>query len=82
MVSRPQSVDTKKIGIYRIHKPRTIYKLEPKVNLLRQEISARQLMINTEKRQYLDNDQHRGRNRQSAIDIVLGKSFAFETFYF
>eukprot|EP00957_Ditylum_brightwellii_P054422 4123099-Ditylum_brightwellii.AAC.1 len=46
---------------------------------MRREIIARRLMTNVEKRQYLDNDQHRRCNGRTAIYIVLGKTWTFDT---
>eukprot|EP00957_Ditylum_brightwellii_P169084 12869246-Ditylum_brightwellii.AAC.1 len=39
-------------------------------------------MHNTEKHQYLNEDQHSGRNGWEALDIVLGKTITFETLHF
>eukprot|EP00957_Ditylum_brightwellii_P094345 7183743-Ditylum_brightwellii.AAC.1 len=39
-------------------------------------------MHNAEKHQYLNEDQHSGRNGQEALDIVLGKTITFETLHF
>eukprot|EP00957_Ditylum_brightwellii_P010115 764311-Ditylum_brightwellii.AAC.1 len=39
-------------------------------------------MQNAEKHQYLNEDQHDGRNGQEALDIVLGKTLTFETLHF
>eukprot|EP00957_Ditylum_brightwellii_P018478 1389723-Ditylum_brightwellii.AAC.1 len=38
-------------------------------------------MANAEKYQCLNDDQHRGRNRREALDVVLGKTFTFETLH-
>eukprot|EP00957_Ditylum_brightwellii_P188740 14366920-Ditylum_brightwellii.AAC.1 len=63
----------KQAGNFKLHRLQTIHKLESEVNLLRREVIACQLMNNVEKINYLDDDQHDGRNGRSAIDIVLGK---------
>eukprot|EP00957_Ditylum_brightwellii_P037340 2826169-Ditylum_brightwellii.AAC.1 len=39
-------------------------------------------MHNAEKHKYLHDDQHSRRIGRAAIDIVLGKTFSFETFHF
>eukprot|EP00957_Ditylum_brightwellii_P051026 3869311-Ditylum_brightwellii.AAC.1 len=35
-----------------------------------------------EKERYLDDNQHKGRNGRATIDIILGKSFTFDTAHF
>eukprot|EP00957_Ditylum_brightwellii_P061508 4668040-Ditylum_brightwellii.AAC.1 len=72
----------KQAGNYKLHRLQTIHKLESEVNLLQREIIACRLMNNVEKINYLNDDQQGRRNSSSAIDIVLGKVFTFDTTHF
>eukprot|EP00957_Ditylum_brightwellii_P199910 15239642-Ditylum_brightwellii.AAC.1 len=51
------------------------------MNMYKREIVDCRLMANAEKHQYLNNDQHRGRNGREALDAVLGKTLTFETLH-
>eukprot|EP00957_Ditylum_brightwellii_P115966 8845823-Ditylum_brightwellii.AAC.1 len=68
-------------NLYQVHKVRTIHKVESELNLFRREIISRRLMRNAECSGYLTEDQHGGRNRRAAQDIVLGKAYTFDTFH-
>eukprot|EP00957_Ditylum_brightwellii_P034722 2631923-Ditylum_brightwellii.AAC.1 len=73
----------KKAGVFKIHRLLcTLHKLESEVNILQREAIALRLMTNAEKHHHIDNDQHRGCNKQNAIGIVIGKSFTFDMFHF
>eukprot|EP00957_Ditylum_brightwellii_P081624 6209368-Ditylum_brightwellii.AAC.1 len=71
----------KKKNLYRVHKVRTIHKVESELNLFRREIISQRLMRNAERFGYLREDQHRERNGRAAQDIVLGKAYTFDTFH-
>eukprot|EP00957_Ditylum_brightwellii_P106153 8097987-Ditylum_brightwellii.AAC.1 len=51
------------------------------MNMYKREIVACRLMANSEKYQYMNDDQHKGRNGREALDVVLGKTFTFETLH-
>ena len=62
-------------GSFKLERLRPLHKLEADLNLLRREMSARRLLKNIEKQQYLSDENYGGRKHRSAIDVVLKKVF-------
>ena len=67
-------------GSYKVGRLRPLHKLEADLNLVRREMSARRLMTNVERQQYLSDENYGGRNNRSSIDVVMKKVFTLTTY--